>query len=66
MVDREIQAEEEANARRDAERDAGEDEGMTGTAERMVDSLLSPLSPGDSDREPGAERDANDAAQRPD
>ena len=67
MVDREIVAEEEANARRDTERTTDQDEGITGTAERVVDSILSPLSSddtvtGDSD----AERRANDAAQRPD
>lgn len=45
-MDRDIAAEERANERRDADRDADTEDGLTGTAERVVDSLLSPLAPG--------------------
>lgn len=66
MVDRDVAAEDDANARRDSERHGDGDDGVAGTAERMVDSILGPLS---SDRADGAdsdaEREANDAEQRP-
>ncbi len=66
MTDRDVAAEEAANAKRDADRRTGDEAGITGTAERVVDSILKPLSvdqPDEADSE--ARREENDAAQRP-
>ncbi len=66
MVDRDIAAEEDANARRAAERRADEDSGITEAAERTVDSVLAPFTRERADADDGAaRRDENDADQRP-
>lgn len=66
MMDRDIAAEEDANARHDADRDDDAQDGLTGTAERVIDTLISPLTPGrGGDDDAAAQREENDAEQRP-
>jgi len=66
MTDRDVAAEEAANAQRDTERRAEDGDGLTSSAERVVDSILKPLSPDQpDDDELAARREENDAEQRP-